>query len=167
MMAPFWGKYRGVVTDNDDPYRIGRIRARVPDVLGPSAESGWAVPCAPFGGKATGFFALPSVGTGVWMEFEQGDPSYPIWSGCLWGTSAEMPSALLLSPAEQVMIVTAGGMSITLTDVAGKAGIILETASGAKISMTSSGIELDNGQGASVKLSGTSVSVNNGALDVV
>ena len=164
-MAPFWGKYRGVVTDNADPYRIGRIRARVPDVLG-QTESGWAVPCAPFGGKATGFFALPSVGTGVWMEFEHGDPDYPIWSGCLWGTSAEMPSALLLAPTEHVMIVTAGGMSITLSDVPGKGGITLETATGAKIALTSTGIELDNGQGATIKLSGPSVSVNNGALDV-
>ena len=164
-MAPFWGKYRGIVTDNDDPYRIGRIRARVPDVFGLSAESGWATPCAPFGGNAAGFFALPSVGTGVWMEFEHGDPDYPIWSGCLWGTSAEMPTALV-SPSEQVLIVTAGGTSITLSDVAGKAGITLETAGGAKITMTSTGIELDNGNGATVKLNGSSVSVNDGALDV-
>ena len=165
-MTPFWGKYRGIVTDTDDPSRIGRIKARVPDVFGPYNESGWAVPCAPFGGRTTGFFALPPVGAGVWMEFEFGDPQYPIWTGCLWGTSAERPSELMLQPAEQVMIVTAGGMSITLSDVPGKGGITLETATGAKIAMTSSGIELDNGQGATLKLSGPSVSVNNGALDV-
>ena len=46
----FYGKYRGVVTDNQDPLMIGRIRAKVPDVMG-DLESGWATPCAPFGGS--------------------------------------------------------------------------------------------------------------------
>ena len=62
---------------------MGRIKARVPDVLG-DRESGWAMPCAPFGGSGMGFIALPSVDAGVSIEFEYGDPDYPIWSGC-WG----------------------------------------------------------------------------------
>src|SRR4029079_2968068 len=86
-VTSFFGKYRGVVTDNNDPLMVGRIRARVPDVTG-DADSGWAMPCAPFGGSSTGFFAVPAQGAGVWIEFEHGDPDYPIWAGCWWGTAA-------------------------------------------------------------------------------
>ena len=79
-----------MVTDNNDPLQSGRVQARVPDVLG-DGESGWAMPCVPFAGQRSGFFALPPVGAGVWVEFEHGDPDYPIWTGCCWGAAAEMP----------------------------------------------------------------------------
>jgi uncharacterized protein involved in type VI secretion and phage assembly len=161
----FHGKYRGVVSDNRDPLTLGRIRATVPDVLGDD-ESGWALPCAPFGGASAGFFALPPSGAGVWIEFEHGDPDYPVWSGCWWGSATEMPPLLLPSPPDQVMIVTSGGNTVTLSDLPGTGGITLETAAGAKLSITALGIEIDNGKGASVKLTGPTVSLNGGALEV-
>jgi uncharacterized protein involved in type VI secretion and phage assembly len=165
MSGPFYGKFRGVVTDNEDPSHIARIRASVPDVYGTN-ESGWAMPCAPFGASGSGFFALPAKGAGVWIEFEQGDPDYPIWSGCWWGAANELPPTLMPTPAEHVKIVTAGGASVTLSDTPGRGGITLETAEGAKLAMTPDGIEITNGQ-ATIKLSGPSVSVNNGALEVM
>jgi len=79
----FIGKYRGVVTDNNDPQNRGRLKAKVPDVFG-ELESDWALPCAPYSGKDVGFFILPPIGANVWMEFEHGSPDYPIWSGCFW-----------------------------------------------------------------------------------
>ena len=72
----FYGKYRGQVSDVSDPKRIGRLRAKVPAVLG-STDSGWALPCMPYGGLGVGMFNVPPVGAGVWVEFEGGDPSYP------------------------------------------------------------------------------------------
>jgi hypothetical protein len=82
----FFGKYAGVVTDVKDPLEIGRIRAKVPAVLGEEVETGWALPCAPFGGgKDRGFLMLPEVGDTVWMEFAAGDVSQPIWVGAFWG----------------------------------------------------------------------------------
>ena len=101
MAEKFFGKYRGVVTTIEDPLKIGRIRAQVPDVLG-DHESGWAMPCAPFGGKGMGFVSLPSVGAGVWIEFEHGDPDYPIWTGAWWGAASEMASDLANSPYKMV-----------------------------------------------------------------
>jgi uncharacterized protein involved in type VI secretion and phage assembly len=167
-VTQFLGKYRGVVTDNKDPLMTGRIRARVPDVTG-QADSGWALPCAPFGGSSTGFFAVPAEGAGVWIEFEHGDPEYPIWSGCWWGNATEMPPTLLAPPPpfKKVMIRTEGGHSILLDDTPGIGGITLETSTGAKIAITAIGIEITNGMGAAIKLSGPQVSVNNGALDVI
>lgn len=80
----FYGKYRGRVTDNDDPRSMGRLKARVPEVLGDS-ESPWAIPCAPFTGDGSGQFCIPPLDAGVWIEFEGGDPSRPLWSGGWWG----------------------------------------------------------------------------------
>lgn len=181
---PFWGKYRGVVTDANDLMRQGRIKARVPDVLGED-ESGWAMPCLPVGGDQTGFFGVPKVGAGVWIEFEHGDPDYPVWSGCWRGSAKEFPGELLASaePQKNLMLVTQGGNSLLLDDTPGMGGITLETSGGQKITLKStgveitdgmgakvsigpSGIEIDNGKGGSIKLQAVQVSVNNGALEV-
>jgi uncharacterized protein involved in type VI secretion and phage assembly len=162
----FYGKFRGVVSDNRDPLMQGRVRARVSDVMGED-ESGWAMPAAPFGGDQMGFFAIPSVGAGVWIEFEHGDPDYPIWSGAWWGSAAEIPPALLAPPYQKVMVRTKGGNTITLDDTPGVGGITLETSTGQKISLSALGIQIDNGMGAKIELTGPQVSVNSGALDVI
>ena len=165
MNAKFYGKYRGKVTDINDPLMIGRIRAQVPDVMG-DEESGWAMPCAPFGGSGMGFFALPAVDAGVWIEFEQGNPDHPLWSGCWFGSSQEVPSTLLSPPYKKMMIITEGGNSILLDDTTGSGGITLESAGGQKIKILGTGIEIDNGSGGTIKLTGSQVSVNSGSLDI-
>jgi uncharacterized protein involved in type VI secretion and phage assembly len=165
MNNKFYGKYRGTVTDINDPVMIGRIRAKVPDVMG-DLESGWAMPCAPFGGSGMGFFALPVVGAGVWIEFEQGNPDYPIWSGCWFGSVDEIPSTLLSPPYTKLMIATDGGNSILLDDTPGAGGITFETAGGQTIKILGTGITIDNGSGATIELTGPQVSVNSGALDI-
>lgn len=83
----FYGKYRGVVSDNNDSEKLGRIRAHVPEVLGAQIESPWALPCAPYTGPDQGLFVVPEVGAGVWIEFEAGDPARPIWSGGWWAAN--------------------------------------------------------------------------------
>jgi len=80
----FYGKYRGLVQDNDDPQGMGRIRATVPEVLDAEA-SPWALPCVPYAGDGVGLHMIPPVGAAVWIEFEAGDPSRPVWTGCWWG----------------------------------------------------------------------------------
>ena len=160
------GKFRGKVTDINDPLLIGRIRAKVPDVMG-DEDSGWAMPCAPFGGSGAGFFALPTVGAGVWIEFEQGDPDYPIWSGCWFGSMAEMPPVLQAPLYNKVIITTAGGNSILLDDTPGIGGITLETSGGQKIKLSATGIEIDNGMGGTITLAGPKVAINNDALEVL
>jgi uncharacterized protein involved in type VI secretion and phage assembly len=82
-----YGKYRGTVTDNADPRNQGRLRTKVPEVLA-DIESGWALPCTPYAGDKTGIFTLPPVGAGVWVEFEAGDVSRPVWVGCWWAGDA-------------------------------------------------------------------------------
>ena len=86
----FYGKYRGLVQDNQDPSNMGRITAKVPEVLG-DVITGWALPCSPYTGPNQGLYLVPEQGSGVWIEFEAGDPSRPIWSGMWWG-DGELPS---------------------------------------------------------------------------
>lgn len=80
----YWGKYRGKVTDNKDPQAVGRIQATVPAIV--AEPLNWAMPCTPYAGPQVGFFTMPPIGANVWIEFEGGDPNYPIWSGCFWGS---------------------------------------------------------------------------------
>jgi Type VI secretion system/phage-baseplate injector OB domain len=165
MSDQYYGKYRGIVSDIYDPLMIGRIRAYVPDVLG-DEPSGWALPCAPFGGGGGGFFAIPASGAGVWIEFEHGDPDYPVWSGAWFGSPADLPPILLAPPYQKVMMQTPAGHQVILDDTPGIGGITLQTATGQKVVLSVLGVEIDNGMGASIKLVGPLVQVNNGALEV-
>lgn len=164
----YFGKYRGTVVDNRDPRGQCRLKVLVPDVLERS-PSGWALPCVPVAGRQHGLVALPMPGSAVWVEFEQGDPEYPIWVGCFWGSQDEVPE-LAPQPNSSTSAITwqtplANG--IRVNDVPGAAGgILLQLASGASIVINDTGIVLDNGRGAKISLVGNSVDVNDGALTV-
>jgi hypothetical protein len=152
----FFGVYRGVVVDVDAPTM--RIKASVPAVLG-SQTSGWARACVPFAGPSMGFAFLPDVGAGVWIQFEGGDVSYPVWVGCYWH-DGEQPS----DATESVRaIVTKAGQKILL-DVDG--GTVTVTDSNENtVTLDSSGLSLGGG-GQTVALGSSGVNVNDGSLEV-
>jgi len=159
-MSQFFGKYRGKVENNVDPRQMGRIQMTVPTVLGTN-HLNWAMPCVPYAGPGVGFFAIPPVGANVWIEFENGDPDYPIWTGCFW-EEGDLPADPAL--AEKKVFKTDVG-TITLDDTPGTGGIRIETTSNMKIELKSQGIEISNGQ-ASIKIQGATVSINGNALEV-
>lgn len=164
----YFGKYRGIVVNNLDPLQIGRIQVQVPDAL-KDLVSSWAMPCAPVGGRQSGFFALPPVGAGVWVEFEQGDPNYPIWVGTFWGSAAETPPLAKSIPPglDGLAMQTTMQHGIVISDMPGPSGgIMLKSATGATIIVNDTGIFIQNGLGASIELTGPTVTVNQGALVV-
>ena len=124
----FFGKYRGLVVNNQDPLQVGRLQASVPEVLG-ETTSGWASACAPYGGTACGFFAIPPVGAGVWIEFEAGDVSRPIWCGTWWaqgevpmdqtGAPTATTTKILRSDFGLILSLDDAQQTITLSDAAG------------------------------------------------
>ena len=119
----FYGKYRGVVSAVDDPDHLGRLRAHVPTVL-QEIESPWALPCAPYAGPNQGLYAVPPVGAGVWIEFEAGDPSRPIWSGTWWA-DGELPqneSGSDATPTRRILR-SDSGLLVALDDDAHKVSI--------------------------------------------
>ncbi|HEV2956321.1 MAG TPA: phage baseplate assembly protein V [Xanthobacteraceae bacterium] len=152
----FYGKYRGVVTEIDAATL--RIKAKVPAVLGTQA-TGWCRPCVPYAGRDVGFAFLPEAGAGVWIEFEGGDVSYPIWAGCFWH-DGEAPADA--TPTVKA-IVTAGKLKILIDDDAGTMTISDDNQN--KVTLDSSGITLERGAN-KVVVSDDKVDVNDGALEV-
>jgi uncharacterized protein involved in type VI secretion and phage assembly len=141
---------------------------QVPDVHG-VVPSTWAMPCVPASGIQNGMIWLPMVGAGVWVEFEQGNPDYPIWVGGWWGSAAEVPALSQIAPpgVSALAIQTALQNGVLVSDVPGPSGgIMLKSALGASIIVNDTGIYIQNGKGASITLVGPTVTVNTGALVV-
>lgn len=164
-----YGKFRGTVVNNVDPMQIGRLQVMVPDVSNVMLSS-WAMPCVPVAGINTGMLSIPLIGAGVWIEFEQGDPDYPVWVGGFWGTAAEMPTLSRTVPPAipGITLQTTLNNGIVISDVPGPTGgIQLTTATGAMISVTDVGITISNGRGAIITMTGPTVDINAGALTVI
>lgn len=175
----YYGKYRGFVSDNQDPDNLGRLKAKVPGLL-KDQETGWALPCAPYGGAAEqGLFAIPEVDAGVWIEFEGGNLAYPIWVGTWW-SSSEVPEG---AAPDKKVFKTKAGNKIILDDTRGSEIIELDDASGNNtvkledqaltltrgqntVKLDDNGIELSRGS-KSVKLTDTSVTINGSSLEVM
>lgn len=169
----YYGKYRGTVIENIDPQQIGRVLLEVPDVLGLTPSS-WAMPCVPAAGPQAGCFMIPPIGSQVWVEFEQGDPDYPIWTGGFWGLVAEVPVFATapppIPPGQNIVLQTTGQNMLLVSDAPptpATGGIILKSTSGAMIVVNDSGIYISNGQGAAITLVGPAVDVNLGGLTVI
>lgn len=163
----YYGKYRGTVLNNVDPMRQGRVMVQCPDVLG-AVPSSWALPCFPTAGRQAGVYAVPQIGSGVWVEFEGGDPDHPIWSGAWYASAAEVPAVAQAVPPgiDTFVVQTTGQTTLSISDVPGTGGILLKTSTGALIQVNDVGITISNGKGASIVLAGPSVTVNAGALVV-
>ncbi|HKQ69134.1 MAG TPA: phage baseplate assembly protein V [Polyangiaceae bacterium] len=164
----YYGKYRASVVDNADPEKRGRLRLKIPSVLGENVVSGWALPCAPYGGAAgQGFFFIPDVDAGVWVEFEEGQLEYPIWVGTFWakpGGSVEVPppgdgqspptSKIIRTTkhvieladdesAPKIQITDEGNNNLITLD---NAGIVVEDKNGNKLTLDSAGVTIKAAQ---------------------
>lgn len=161
MSPQFFGKYRGKVENNKDPLRLGRLQVSVPAIYGEGTQS-WAMPCVPYAGKGVGFFALPPKNANIWVEFEGGDPDYPIWSGCFWGDD-EVPA----DPAEEKMkVFKTENVTMILNDDPDKGGFFLEVGkTPLKMTFDSNGIEIKN-QNSDIKLTDKEVTVKSNQVEI-
>jgi uncharacterized protein involved in type VI secretion and phage assembly len=135
----YFGKYRGTVSDNNDKKNLGRIRALVPEVLDKEV-SGWALPALPYSGNGSGTFLVPAQKAGVWIEFEAGDISRPIWTGCWWGSNqlpadengtAAKPDLKILRSEKGLLIrLDDNDQSIAVSDSNGKNLLRIKTKDG-------------------------------------
>ena len=169
MSERFFGKYRGLVLNNIDPMQMNRLQIQVPDVGGLIPVT-WAMPCVPVAGIQNGMVALPMIGSGVWVEFEQGNPDYPIWVGCFWGSAAEVPALARATPpgVQAITFQTPLQNGLTISDLPGPTGgIMLKSATGATLIVNDTGIYIQNGKGAAIVMTGPTVIVNAGALTIV
>jgi hypothetical protein len=171
----FFGKYRGTVLNNVDPMSMGRIQVIVPDVSN-VLPSTWALPCVPIAGPQMGMIAVPPPLSLVWVEFEQGDPDYPIWVGGFWGQALELPalSKLAMPPIPAITLQTLALNGIQVSDLPGPTGgIVLKSTLNAAIIVNDTGIYISNGKGPmismvgpAIDISASTVTINKGALVV-
>jgi uncharacterized protein involved in type VI secretion and phage assembly len=167
-----YGKYRGIVVDNKDPRRLGRLTVRVPSVLGPDVVTGWAKACVPYGGAdQQGFLFIPAPGAGVWVEFEEGDLEFPIWSGTYvsesLGTSeAPAPGAASpgADPASCKIIKTGQGHTLSFEDASGAESVqLLDGVHGHRITLDADGLSVTDGiHGHRITLTADGMSITGG-----
>lgn len=134
----YFGKYRGTVTDNNDSTNRGRLKVMVPSVLG--ILDIWAMPCLPYAGDGVGVYTIPEAGAGVWVEFEAGDPSFPVWTGGYWannelpkdnqGTPATPSLRILRSESGLMVAMDDKGKKITVSDENGDNFLSIESQQG-------------------------------------
>jgi hypothetical protein len=174
------GKYRGVVINNIDPTKRGRLLVEVPDALR-NVPSTWAEACLPLAGMtglSMGSYFVPPVGAAVWIEFERGDVNRPIWTGCRMPSTSDVPlsSQMITPPVSGMAMETTNKNAIIISDLAPSVpptvmpptiptgGVVLKSASGASIVVNDAGIFISNGKGATINMVGPMITVNNGAL---
>ena len=168
----YFGKYRGTVVDNNDLLRLGRIKVKVAALV--DSDGLWALPCVPYAGPNVGFHCLPPTNALVWVEFEGGDPSYPIWTGCFWG-DGELPSEVLTADTRLLRTELA---QITIDDLTGETTIKNDTNASITLSLDvkteaatsthtvgAAGVVSESTPG-KVEVSLSGVTINNGAFKV-
>lgn len=165
-----FGKYRGVVVDNEDETARGRLKVRAPAVLGDLEV--WAMPCVPYAGPGVGFYAMPPAGAGVWVEFEGGDSSFPIWSGCFWADRelpAKVEPKIKIWKSDKLTVRLDDGKDEALIESSGKAQVkvnasVLSKGGKSTVQVAGSGVTTKTGK--TVEIEAASFKVNNGSLEV-
>lgn len=154
----YWGKYRATVENVSDQDQLGRITVKCPSVYG-TVESPWAFPAAPFGGPGYGWFMLPKQGDGVWIEFEGGSPSHPIWTG-FWYSRSDVPQP---GDVDVRVLVTPQGLKLVLDDASKKLQLLHP--GGGELTMTDNDVTIKYGS-AKIVLSSSGVAINDTAFKV-
>jgi hypothetical protein len=184
----YFGKYSGIVKDNRDAEKLGKVKVSVPAIFPPD-ELMDARPALPFG-----WFYVPENDTPVWVEFEGGDATLPLWTG-VQAVSGKYAAELDLDPPQKRALKTPAGHLILFDDKSGEesikiveavheheivldkdgitvtdgknkhslkfdsSGVQATTQSGAKLELTSSGVTVDAGS-SSLTLKGSSITLD-------
>jgi hypothetical protein len=189
----YYGIYRGTVESVEEGDNLGIISVKIPDVFGPDHTLSRVRPCSPFAGDKHGFVAIPEPGDGVWIQFEAGKTSLPVWVG-FWWASGEIPEPkgklvrsfittkghkfVLDDDADEVTLLHSGGaeMKMTGSDVTitiGNASIEMSSSEiklavgpTSSLKITSSEIKIEASPVGSVKLTSGGVEIANGAMKI-
>jgi uncharacterized protein involved in type VI secretion and phage assembly len=117
-VGKYYGKYAALVTNVSDPEKRGQIQVTIPSIYG-ATDVVWARASFPYG-----HFYVPPIGAQVWVEFEGGDPRYPLYTGAWYPTSLVPKEAQDDPPANRV-IQMPSGHTIELQDKAGEEKVVI------------------------------------------
>lgn len=180
----YYGKFRGKVINSIDPENRGRIAVTVAGVTGQNTST-WALPAAPYAEPSQGLLVIPQPGASVWIEYEHGDPDYPIWTGGFWDQTEQLPQAAsVITPGTRGFALEADGTRLTLAaDRSEAGGIVLETEgkarvqvhrdklvldnAGAKVTLESSGLTLEHGSGSlTLKVGNNKITISQSGISL-
>ena len=153
------GLYVGVVQETGD---LGRIKVSVPSVFYEEDPEyyAWARPCFPYA-----HFFVPEVGDKVWLAFEQGDPTAPVWLGVWYPEGEVLPEADVSPPVKRV-IQSPSGHKIIMDDTDGDESLVLEDKSGNRIELRGDGVTITCLQDLTIDASGRQVIIKASLVDI-
>jgi len=147
-LQKYYGKYPGLVTDNEPPAdgaHRGEITVQVPGILEetPDGSDSQALEVVAKPCFLPGFFFIPEVGDQVWVEFAAGDINQPLWTGVWYPDDGAPQTAEPAAPdQDQKVIRTASGHVVTLDDKDGDKKIVVHHTSGAFMQLDKDGAVL-------------------------
>lgn len=174
------GVATGIVTDNEDPEGMARVKVRYP-WRDEDEQSFWARVARTMAGSDRGTYFHPEVGDEVLVAFEQGDIHYPYVIGALWSAAEKPPEdnadgkndvrmirsrsghEVVLNDSEtagKVEITTNAGHKVVLDDATGSEKVLVEDKSG------QNSVTLNSTTGAIDVESAATVSVESKLVDI-
>jgi hypothetical protein len=159
------GKYRGTVVSARDPRASGRLKVQIS--LGSQPVEVWADACVPYTGRNNAIYAIPPEGSGVWVEFAEGDVNKPIWTGCWW-KDGELSGAIsgVSLQSLPVVIQSRAQHRVILAGTSGDA-VVIETAqgeAGPRIVLSDGSVKISCGPTMSIEITDSEVRINNDGL---
>ena len=121
-LGRFYSIYRGMVVDNNDPNHMNSLQVAIPEIQGGIIV--WALPFGQHGGLKTGFkYLAPEIGDTVYIMFEYGNPSKPLWTYHGFGLE-QIPEEL--DDPNKMGIITPNGNLVILDETSGELNIFTE-----------------------------------------
>ena len=152
MTNTYYGIYQGIVTNVEDPEKRGRLRCKIPKVLGDTSESAWCDPMIPVSYDDGGDFCMPPVKEAVWVQFIEGDVNRPVWCGGWWMKN-KSPLGDTYSNLDDTRIISYKDCKIEIH----KDSCVISNSAG-KITLANGGITIESSGAVTIK--GASVNLN-------
>jgi phage baseplate assembly protein V len=167
--AGFFGVATGIVTNNKDPKKLGRVKVKLP-WLSDADETPWARVLTPMAGKERGMFFLPEVDDEVLVAFQHGRMDDPVILGALWNGKDTPPETNDNGKNDKRTIKSRSGHIIRLDDTesaekieildkTGKNTIVIDTAKNAVLINADADIAITSANG-KITLSAQTIELN-------
>jgi uncharacterized protein involved in type VI secretion and phage assembly len=146
----------------DTTEKLGRIQVSIPSIFEASDPTAfaWARPCMPFA-----HFFVPDVGDYVWVAFENGDPSAPVWLG-IWYPDGKVPSQADVWPPLKRVIRSTSGHVIVMDDTEGSEALTITDKFGNSIEMRENAVLIKCVADLTIDASGKNVVIKASSVDV-
>lgn len=158
---------RGLVSSNQDPDKLGRVKVRFPFLGGKAKdnESPWCRVARPVSHSEAGDWILPDEGDEVLVAFENNDLSRPIVLGSLFSDDRKPPQTGRSGDYNQDgkntlrAMTTASGHALIFDDASGKEAVIVKDSQGHSITLDKDGVSIKTKDGDSIQMKSSGITI--------